>query len=130
MSRTNFSKATKRAALARSGGCCEGNLETGMRCDAPIGSGRPVEFDHVLQDWMGGDATLGNCEALCPPCHKAKTAADAARRAKAKRQFDHHNGIKDPHRRKLQGRGFDKAPKQHPTRAPAKWFGPGMERRP
>lgn len=124
MSRTNFTKATKRAALARSNGCCEGSLETGIRCDAPIGSGRPVEFDHVLQDWMGGDASLENCEALCPPCHRVKTAADAARRAKAKRQFDHHNGIKDPHRQKLQGRSFRPAPAQRSASRPiAKWFG-------
>ena len=119
-SRMEFAKAVKRAALARSSFVCEAINEAGVRCPVEIGRGKPVEFDHVLSDWMGGEPTLENCAALCRVCHKIKTALDAADRAQAKRRSDRHNGIVGPHRR-LVSRGFGPPPdKPSPCRTPSK----------
>ncbi|GJE54535.1 HNH endonuclease [Methylobacterium thuringiense] len=129
MSRREFGKPIQRAALARAGFVCEGILDTGSRCLTQVGHGRPVEFDHILPDWMGGEPSLENCSPLCPPCHRAKTAQDAANRAKTKRQADAFDGVKDPHRQKLQGRGFRPSPPQRSaTRRIEKFQGTIMER--
>lgn len=96
--RKEFDKKTKRAALMRSEGLCEGEgelygLPAGVRCNRKLAYG--VHFDHVNGDSNGGEPTLENCAATCPQCnmHKAHHH-DTPRAAKLKRQSDKHNGIK------------------------------------
>lgn len=108
MSRDEFTKATKRLALKRSGAKCEatgylyGRDET--RCNWNLGNG--VDFDHVLACSNGGDNSLSNCLAVCIPCHKYKTANhDTPRAAKIKRVSDKFNGIVKP-KGKIKSRGF------------------------
>lgn len=108
MSRKEFTKATKRAALKRSGGLCEASgamygLEPGKRCNAPLGNG--VEFDHVILDANSHDNSLDNCCSACIPCHRYKTTKhDIPMAAKTLRQQDKARGIR------TKGRGFPKPP--------------------
>ena len=44
-----------------------------------------VEFDHVVPLGLMGDNKPGNWAALCPKCHRKKTASDLRAIAKAKR---------------------------------------------
>lgn len=46
----------------------------------------PFEIDHITPLELGGHEGPHNLQALCIPCHKAKTKLDVARIAKAKRQ--------------------------------------------
>ena len=73
MTRQNFSKTVKAAALERSGGQCEAvgeryGLPAGVRCQNPIWAGH-VEFDHYprgAHDPHPDTKTAGNCVACCP----------------------------------------------------------------
>lgn len=109
MGRREFSKETKRLALARAAGHCECTggmygLNAGERCNMPLDRG--VEFDHAIADSIGGEPTLENCVAACSRCHSFKTRyVDTPRAAKAKRQSDKHNGIRNP-TRKMPSRPF------------------------
>jgi 5-methylcytosine-specific restriction enzyme A len=100
MSRKEFSKATKRAALERSDGGCEATgifygLSDGSKCFNRLSRG--VEFDHILACSNGGDNSLANCLAICPICHRFKTKNhDTPRAAKIKRQSDKHTGVTRP----------------------------------
>ena len=117
MARREFPAAVKREAIKRSGFICEGVTDDGVRCSIPVGQGKPVEYDHVLPDWMGGEPTLENCAALCKLCHKIKTALDAADRGQARRRSDRHNGISAP-RQRLVSRGFPRAAPQKAASRP------------
>ena len=97
--RAEFSKSVKRAALLRSGGHCEAEgkvygLPQSQRCNTPLSKG--VEFDHYpIRAADGGPATLDNCAAVCPTCHKHKTRTfDIPNVAKGKRVSDRHLGIR------------------------------------
>ena len=100
MPRAEFSKKTKREALARSGGRCEAigrmyGLDDGSRCDAALSKG--VQFDHVILDANSKDNSLENCAAVCPTCHGIKTAKhDTPLAAKTLRQQDRAKGITKP----------------------------------
>lgn len=39
------------------------------------------DVDHKVPVWEGGTDDDGNLQAICKPCHKAKSALEAARRA-------------------------------------------------
>lgn len=39
------------------------------------------EVDHIIPLWDGGADDETNFQSLCGPCHKTKTAGEAARRA-------------------------------------------------
>ena len=109
MSRSEFSKQTKREALHRAHNMCEAEghfygWEEGVMCLAPLSYG--VEFDHVLACSNGGDNALENCLAVCKKCHRYKTDNfDTPRAAKIKRVGDKHTGITRP-KGKIQSRGF------------------------
>lgn len=98
MPRREFTKATKREALKRSGGLCEAvgewyGLREGQRCNAPLSYG--VEFDHIDLDANSKDNSLGNCAAVCIDCHRVKTFGhDIPVAAKTRRQQDKARGIK------------------------------------
>lgn len=113
MARTEFTKATKRAALTRSGHKCEAagpryGFEEGQRCNCNLSLG--VQFDHDVPDGLGGDTSLENCRAVCIRCHSFKTRNDVAQIAKMKRQQDRNNGIKKPGP-KIKSAPFPKAEK-------------------
>lgn len=125
--RADFSKATKRDALKRSGGYCEAvgkayGLPSGHRCNAPLSHG--VEFDHYPVPATERDSDgIENCVACCRTCHAFKTRTlDIPVQAKTKRVSDKHQGIRQPSR--LRSRGFEKAAPQHtatrPLRRPMK----------
>lgn len=88
MTRLEFSATIKRKAFERAAGQCE-------KCSAPISAGK-VDYDHILPDVLGGKPELANCQALCIPCHKEKTAADIGRIRKAGRQRNRHVGAITP----------------------------------
>jgi 5-methylcytosine-specific restriction endonuclease McrA len=116
MSRQEFSKKIQRDAFVRADGRCEA-------CGAKLTTGK-FAYDHVNPDGLTGRPTLDNCQVLCTACHKAKTAVDVKHIAQAKRRADKQMGIKDPHRRPLQGAGFAKAaPQRKASRPLTKWFG-------
>ncbi|MGE8129051.1 HNH endonuclease [Methylobacterium sp. NPDC080182] len=117
MARREFKPAVKREAIKRANFVCEGILPNGLRCTVEVGQGKPVEYDHVIPDWMGGDPTLENCAALCKLCHKFKTALDAADRSEARGRFDSHNNIHAP-RRRMVGRGLPKGQPRKPATTP------------
>jgi hypothetical protein len=85
--RAEFSKQTKREAWLRAEGHCEG-------CGQPMGGRRP-EYDHDKPAELGGDSSLENCKALCPKCHRAKTAfEDMPMIWKSNRVRDKYAGIR------------------------------------
>ncbi|MGQ4813089.1 HNH endonuclease [Agrobacterium vitis] len=100
MSRREFTKATKRAALERSQMKCEAigavyGLQEGIRCNGPLAYG--LDFDHIIADAIGGDNSLENCAAVCKRCHGYKTRTnDTPKAAKVKRVRDKHLGITNP----------------------------------
>jgi 5-methylcytosine-specific restriction endonuclease McrA len=98
MARTEFDKPTRRAALKRAAKHCEATgtlygLDAGQRCNASLAYG--VEYDHVIADAHGGEATLDNCAAVCVKCHKFKTDKhDTPLAAKLLRISDKRNNIR------------------------------------
>ena len=119
MSRTEFTKRTMRDAYERSEGLCEGLKSDGERCCTDL-THRKKHFDHVIPDAIGGDNTLANCQVLCVPCHDEKTRKrDMPVIAKAKRNWDKHNGI--PSRGpKIRSRGFAKSAPQRTASRPVR----------
>jgi 5-methylcytosine-specific restriction protein A len=64
----------RRRILARDCGMCQACLAAGrftVACDV----------DHRVPVWEGGTDADANLQSLCDVCHKAKTAAEATRRA-------------------------------------------------
>lgn len=59
---------------SRDGGECQACKRKGL-----VRLGGPV--DHIIPLWEGGTDADSNKELLCVPCHDAKTALEAARRA-------------------------------------------------
>lgn len=75
MTRHNFSKATRKAAYARSGGRCEASgpryqLAAGERCNADLAV-TGMEVDHYpLGAHAEGSNRLENAVACCPHCNQ------------------------------------------------------------
>lgn len=108
MSRREFSKKTKREALRRADGRCEGE-----GCSAVLTLGK-FAYDHIDPDGLMGEPSLENCQLLCSACHLDKTRQDVGDIARAKRREDAHHGIKRPST--LRGQGFRKfAPQRRAT---------------
>lgn len=90
MSRKEFPKEVKRAALKRANGKCEAEgerygLRSGQQCNAPLSFG--FQYDHGIADSGGGEPSLENCVVCCLRCHDWKTRnVDTPRAAKIKRQ--------------------------------------------
>lgn len=128
MPRSEFTKATKRQALERSGGRCEAvgavyGLNPGQRCNSDFARGK--EFDHYPKRAAdGGDNSLENCMCVCTQCHAFKTRTfDTPMAAKGKRVSDKHLGISTTTSR-IQSAGFAKAdPQKSASSKLDKWFG-------
>lgn len=118
MSRREFSTATRKAALKRSGGVCEAvgdwyGLPAGKRCCNRLSYG--VEYDHLILVANSGDASLENCRAVCIPCHRHKTTTlDIPTAAKTRAQSV--MGMKARPKQKIASR--PKAPKPKRDRPP------------
>ncbi len=135
MSRHEFSRSTRQAALARAGTRCEASgarygLEEGQRCNCSLSLG--VQFDHDVPDQLGGDNSLENCRAVCVQCHKIKTRGDIQQIRKSDRQRDKASGVIRADG-KIKSQGFAKAPKpdrpSKPALPPAQLYAPIQETR-
>ena len=69
-----FSEAVREAAYHRAGGKCECTMNgcsdhrAGARCNNPLGN--EWHAHHKTSVAAGGADDLGNCLAMCVPCHK------------------------------------------------------------
>lgn len=88
MSRRDFPRKVKAAAIARAAGRCD-------KCKAVLKTGEG-EVDHILPDILGGEPILANAQVLCTPCHAEKTAEDIRRTRKADRARDKASGAIRP----------------------------------
>jgi 5-methylcytosine-specific restriction endonuclease McrA len=88
LSRKEFSVKTKKAALKRANGKCEG-------CEQPLKDGG-FHFDHAKPDGLSGNTDLENCQVLCVGCHKLKTREDTKIMRKADAQRAIANNLKPP----------------------------------
>lgn len=52
-----------------------------VTCEAEGRVRLATELDHIVPLWEGGHEAESNRQGLCNPCHQAKTAAEAGRRA-------------------------------------------------
>lgn len=102
MSRREFPRKVRQAALNRANGHCE-------KCKAVL-KRREGEVDHILPDILGGEPVLANAQILCRVCHAEKTADDIRRTRKADRARDKASGAVRP-AGKLKGPGFPSSPK-------------------
>ena len=80
--RREFSKKVKLAAWLRCGGVCE------CGCGVKIISGDGPEYDHIIEDTLGGEPTLENCMVMRLRCHKAKTGKRRPEIDKTNRTFE------------------------------------------
>jgi len=93
-----FTAKTRDQAAIRAAGKCE-------LCGLSF-KGRP-QFDHRLPLALGGKSDLPNCQAICAPCHKAKTAReDVPRIRKADRQRKASNGARTAPTRPIKSAPF------------------------
>ena len=75
-------------------------------CDKKMGvAGEQVEFDHVIALVNGGENRETNLQALCRPCHRAKTKKDMAEKTKVDRVRAKHLGFRKPRSPLPGGRG-------------------------
>jgi 5-methylcytosine-specific restriction endonuclease McrA len=110
--RQEFTTKTRREALERSGGFCEGTKADGTRCNANLWQKRRI-FDHIIPCALGGTNDLSNAQVLCTTCDDIKTdKKDIPTIAKAKRISDKHQGVK------IKSRGFQKRPAQRTASRP------------
>lgn len=104
--RLEFTAATKREALERSGGACECHRvpQLAVKCGGlALGAGNTF-FEHIICDAIGPDNSLDNCAVLTKTCWRAKTAGyDLPVIAKTKRQADRNSGIRPAASRPLPG---------------------------
>jgi hypothetical protein len=96
----------KAAVYEREGGVC-------YLCSVVVDRGL-AEYDHRENRWLSGKQALADFWPVHHACHAIKSAAEAASRAKIKRQAAKHEGTYRPSRRplksngaKIVGRGFE-----------------------
>ncbi len=102
MSRREFPRKIRQAALARANGKCE-------KCKAAL-KPHEGEVDHILPDVLGGEPVLANAQVLCRVCHAEKTADDIRRTRKADRARDKATGAIRP-TQSIKSAGFPSSPK-------------------
>ena len=75
-------------------------------------------------DGLGGEPTLENCQVRCTNCKKTKDKVDNKIMAKADAVLKASFGLKPSKTKKIQSRGFGKAPPQRKASSPIeKWKG-------
>lgn len=105
--RLNFTAATKREAYARSCGICECHRVPWLRrprgCGVRLVAGA-IRYEHIIQDAIRPDNSLGNAAVLTKTCWLEKTARiDLPTIAKTKRIGDRHIGAQASPREVLIG---------------------------
>lgn len=88
MPRREFPKQVKLAAWMRCGGICE------CGCGQKIRAGDGPEYDHRLEDFIGGEPTLENCVVMRRRCHDAKTRERRPEIDKTRSSFLTHIGAR------------------------------------
>lgn len=88
MSRREFTRKIRQAAIARAAGFCE-------KCSAAL-KPNEAEVDHILPDILGGEPVLANAQVLCRVCHSEKTVSDVRRTREADRTRDKATGATRP----------------------------------
>lgn len=78
MKRREFPKSVKLAAFQRCKGICE------CGCGVKIIAGDGPEYDHRIEDALGGEPMLENCVVLRKRCHKSKTRSRTPALTKAR----------------------------------------------
>ncbi|WP_207213042.1 HNH endonuclease [Mesorhizobium sp. Pch-S] len=102
---TRPSKACQRRILDRQDYRC---ALTGL----PFDDKNKPRFDHKVPLWLGGENRESNLQALREEeAHKPKTKAEAKVRAKVHAVIDKRFSLGSP-KKKMQGPGFAKSPKQ------------------
>ena len=94
--RREFPVAVKKAAWERCSGICE------CGCGQPILPGDGPQYEHVVEDALGGEPTLENCAVKRTRCHRKKSSERAPVIAKAHRVARKVAGLA-PRKRKLPG---------------------------
>lgn len=90
-----------RIIVAQSGGCAH--------CAKKLGQcGEAIEFDHIQALILGGENREANLQALCRPCHRAKTDGDVAQKSTEARKRGKHLGLGPRTRNRLPGSRGDK----------------------
>lgn len=74
---TPVPKRVKLRILKRQEDKCAGD-----GCPVRFSSRCKPQFDHVIALTNHGENREANLQALCPPCHRAKTGADVAEKSK------------------------------------------------
>ena len=93
--RQEFSKSTKLARFDLAKGHCE-------TCGQKILTG--AEYDHAVEDYVGGANTLANCRCVCKRCHGQKTQDNRPAIDRTRRIYEKRAGVRDKRR------GFKKPP--------------------
>jgi 5-methylcytosine-specific restriction protein A len=86
MTRSEFSKQTRRDAFLRANGDCE-------MCGVKLKVGE-AEYHHCLEAYLGGVATLENCLVTCRACHIDITKKRHPEIDKTRRLSDRRMGIR------------------------------------
>jgi 5-methylcytosine-specific restriction protein A len=117
--RNEFDAKTRAAALDR-----VTDKDGNARCQHCKGILKQKHFDHHLPAELGGPATLENCQVLCVPCHKIKSAKDITMIRKADRQRHNDRGTAKPTENPIPQRvtpAFRKADRPKATASPDKF---------
>ena len=69
----------------------QSNAVPGIQCDRWVNDGGSFnrsgyDIDHIVEVADGGTDAIDNLQALCPSCHRVKSTASMAARAKRKRE--------------------------------------------
>lgn len=104
MTRRRHSAKDRARIFADAGGVCH-------LCGGTIQTGEAWEIEHVIALELSGDDTDANKRPSHIKCHRAKTADDAGKIAKAKRNEARHIGAKRP-KQQIKSAGFPKPEKE------------------
>lgn len=77
--RREFPVKVRKFIWDRAGGLCE------CGCGQPFTVSDPVQYDHIIPDALGGEATAENCRAIRRSCHQGKSIAERGSITKAHR---------------------------------------------
>jgi 5-methylcytosine-specific restriction enzyme A len=106
MSRRRHSAKDRARIFAANGGICH-------LCGGSIQTGEAWEVEHVIALELSGDDTDANKRPAHVKCHRAKTADDMGKIAKAKRNEARHTGAARP-KQTIKSAGFPKREAREP----------------
>ncbi len=87
-------------------------------CGQPIQTGQKWDLDHVVALINGGENVESNLHPAHRKCHKDKTAADVAEKARIAGIRAKHIGAHVAPKQKIRSAGFPKSPKQRVEKTP------------